>query len=623
MYRYKIDTSNGVFKTSLIATLLSLLQPMMATAMEEVTVVSSRDSQGILHSISATDRIEIGEVIPHSRNLADLISGTSGVELNGQGGALQAYSVRGVSRWRVQTRLGPALLNTDRRAGNSASFLDPWLMNNITIVKGPLATLYGSGSIGGLVSITPKKFSSNVLHASLFSNGYDKKLGLGLGNDIFSFGAVYQRNQRNEDPDGAELNDKKQQVAVSLGWQTDPDSTLQLIFTNGNDLGKSNSDFPDTRVTEYPREQHRLITWQKDWDAWDVSLYLHDQNLETQITNGTQLSAQTSESFDYGGLVQRIWQPGILDIRAGLDINGRADVLGEETQYNSETNELIEQTNLDGKQLISALLTDLQWQQESWILRGGFRWSHVKQKDRGRSETDTNVVGFIGASYSRNNWKLYSQVGNGFRFPELTEKFFIGTTSRGSVLGNPLLDPEKTTSLEIGAQISVQLFDVEVAIYNMRLTDYIERTTVTQTLRTYNNTSRVDLKGAEISIYGNHQKFSWQVIGHYIEGSSQDYYVADVPAPSVAIQMEYEIAGGSISAHYKHRFDWDNVNPSELPVSRAHLLSFRYRRPLSSRVDFALWCDNALNESYRLTTDELSALAPGRGFGISFTVQVE
>ena len=53
-----------------------------------------------------------------------------------------------------------------------------------------------------------------------------------------------------------------------------------------------------------------------------------------------------------------------------------------------------------------------------------------------------------------------------------------------------------------------------------------------------------------------------------------------------------------------------------------HQLSIRYRRPLNSQMDLAFWIDNALNETYRLTTDDLSGSAPGIGLGVSLTARL-
>jgi len=586
--------------------------------MEEIRVISSRDHRGVVHSVTADDRVVVDEITPHARTVAELISGISGVDLNGQGGALQTYSVRGTSRWRVQTRLGPALITTDRRAGNSASFLDPWLMNNVTIVKGPLSTLYGSGSIGGLVSIRPKEFSEPVLHSSLYSNGTDRKIGIGFGDDFISLGAVSQANQRSRDPHGDELNDKRRQAGLSIGLRNaERNSNLQLILTSGSDLGKSNLDFPDKRITEYPDEHHALLTWEKAWNNSDLSLYLHDQSLETEIQEPGQLISAMAESTEFGGLFQHFWQFNAFDLRAGFDLNGRADVKADESRINLDTGQTAYQDSLDGRQLVSALLTDLQWQKEYVILRGGLRWSDINQKNQGSTESDSNVVAFVGGSLQFHRWEFYTQAGNGFRFPELTEKFFLGTTSRGTVVGNTALDPEKSNSIEFGFEFDDEITSFRFAAYSTRLRDYIERIRIDEQRLTFNNNSSVKIRGFEMQFKRRFQNWHWDLNAHYIEGKNSREYIADIPAPAITIAMRYKLAEGSLSSRYRYRFSWDNVSPNETPVKQSHLLSVRYDRSLSSQTDISFWIDNALDESYRLTTDDQSALAPGIGIGIS------
>ena len=59
--------------------------------------------------------------------VTEMVSETSSVSENGQGGLFQTYSVRGVSRQRVMTLISGMRLVSERRAGVSASFLDPRL----------------------------------------------------------------------------------------------------------------------------------------------------------------------------------------------------------------------------------------------------------------------------------------------------------------------------------------------------------------------------------------------------------------------------------------------------------------------------------------------------------------
>lgn len=82
------------------------------------------------------------------------------VSENGQAGLFQTYSVRGISRQRVQTRLSGMRIVSERRAGVSASFFDPTLVGGLEVLRGPASTQHGSGAVGGAIELQPRTFDS-------------------------------------------------------------------------------------------------------------------------------------------------------------------------------------------------------------------------------------------------------------------------------------------------------------------------------------------------------------------------------------------------------------------------------------------------------------------------------
>ena len=76
-------------------------------------------------------------------SIADLVAEAPGVSQNGQGGLFQTYSVRGVSRQRILTLVEGMRIVGERRAGVSASFLDPLLLGSVEVVRGPSSTYWG------------------------------------------------------------------------------------------------------------------------------------------------------------------------------------------------------------------------------------------------------------------------------------------------------------------------------------------------------------------------------------------------------------------------------------------------------------------------------------------------
>ena len=98
------------------------------------------------HSLQ-TDSIDVQSQSMAPRTIADLLQNTAGVTFNGQGGLFQSYSIRGFSKARIRSEIEGVPIYTDRRAGNSLSFLAPEFIDTINVEKGPSSALYGSDAV--------------------------------------------------------------------------------------------------------------------------------------------------------------------------------------------------------------------------------------------------------------------------------------------------------------------------------------------------------------------------------------------------------------------------------------------------------------------------------------------
>ncbi len=101
----------------------ALLAPSIyANDIENVTVTSSRPYYyDTLEKIFPQQTYPVDETAL-SGHVNDSLLRSPIISLNGQGGLLQNVSVRGFSRWRVQTLLDGVPIISDRRAGSSYGF---------------------------------------------------------------------------------------------------------------------------------------------------------------------------------------------------------------------------------------------------------------------------------------------------------------------------------------------------------------------------------------------------------------------------------------------------------------------------------------------------------------------
>lgn len=121
--------------------------------METVTVriqrvAQDRDDVAAPVSVISRDDIETFQ----ARTLADLLDTVPGVTSEG-GGRPEAMqpNIRGLGGARVVTRIDGARQNFDI-SHRGRAFIDPQLIGQVEILRGPGSTLYGSGAVGGVIN---------------------------------------------------------------------------------------------------------------------------------------------------------------------------------------------------------------------------------------------------------------------------------------------------------------------------------------------------------------------------------------------------------------------------------------------------------------------------------------
>jgi len=596
-----------------------------AADMDELIVVASREETGKFALIKPVESADLESLQSFGITTADIISSLPGVTLNGQGGTLQAYSVRGFSRARIQTRLSGVPLSTERRAGNSASFLDPFLIGSVRVIKGPSSTLYGSGAIGGIVSLKEKQFDAPEIIVSTYSEGQQSMLGAGWGTHELSLGLAVRSQQRSRNATDEDLNDNFERGSAVLAWSRELRPELQfnlvLLGANGDDMGKSSADYPHKRITDYPEEEHWLSSWSLSGkDKWTFGFYTHDQQLDTRVESpGTKLNTTSSSSIDYGA--NWIYQWDILDgtLRAGVDWDRRRNVRTSEVAADGQGSRIFEFDNLRGDQDLRAGYLDAHWDLNRFRAHTGVRWTSIKQQGTAGWESDNHWTGVAALHYSVSGaLGLFAEISSGFRFPELTERFFNGTTGRGTIIGEPALNAESALSREAGAEWNSGNLHMYASIYSVDVDDYIERYEITDDILSYRNFLDGHIDGMEISASYGHERWLVNVNGHWVQGEDEaDDYLADTSPSRVALVLIYTARWGDIRLNYRHRFSSGRVHSNELPVERFNRLSVSLSIPLPNNFGLKLWGDNLLDDDYRLTADDLSPRSTRRGIGIS------
>lgn len=101
----------------------------------------------------------------HANSVNEILRYAPGVstEVRGSTSYMSEYKIRGFT---VDNEFYNGLQLPYNVNGNTKARIDPLLIENVDILKGPSSVLYGNGSPGGLVNIQGKKAANRAAHGS-------------------------------------------------------------------------------------------------------------------------------------------------------------------------------------------------------------------------------------------------------------------------------------------------------------------------------------------------------------------------------------------------------------------------------------------------------------------------
>jgi iron complex outermembrane receptor protein len=592
-----------------------------APGLEERVEVTAELRESPSAPIGASSTLLEPEEIPGTpSNVTDLVVATPGVSQNGQGGLFQVFSVRGVSRQRVMNLVSGMRINSDRRAGASISFVDPLLMNTVEVQRGPSTTFHGSGALGGVVQVLPQDYDGTSLHLGYDTRGNENYQVVGHGTDTWSFGFARRDAGDTEAPDGTKLNSHFTQYSSTLArrW-TAGKRRYEVLFipTRAEDVGKSNSDFP-TRTTDYPLERHHLLKFAIDAESgWKFHGWVHDYDLETEVTEGASVAHVENESLDYGlRWEKRDDATDTIGLRWGFQGVGRYGVNASETGSPSTLDDARE---FEAGAFAAASVTRARFEYE-----GGLRLSRQHQKNANSpGETLSALNAFAGAVRRiGRRVELRGSVSSGLRFPSLSERFFTGTTGAGGVIGNPNLEEERSLNAEGSARWVGRRVLVQASLFHNEIEDYIERVDLNPDLdpdlKTFINLVSGTLQGAEMeTMLQPAPGWNLTVGGHVVRGRGDSGLpLADVPPWRYHVGLHHRREAWLFDLRVTHRGPKTDPGPGEVRRDSANELSAAVGRGLSRRWDLVLTGTNLLDEEYFAAADRRAPLVAQRSVGL-------
>ena len=660
---FVIDANGNYAKPVLIETLApgqELLVTITSLVSESVTVTGSAPSIESTPGSGTTSLSGRDVAVRQPANLMQAIENVAGVNQVSEGQAA-VPAIRGLARGRTLILIDGARVSSERRAGPSATYLDPSLIEGVDVARGPGSVAYGSDAFGGVISIRTRR----VVPASPLAFQFSGTVGTGiperrgaieLSKGLAQGGVIFAAHVRDADdwssPEDEVFNSgykdggflfrvqhKTGKGELSAGWQSD----------FGRDIERPRNNSRTVRFF-YPEENsHRLTAGYEAEAVAGLSrvgltgfLGTHDQTTDQDrfatATTGriVERADVSAKDFHVRGFGEKLF--GRSRFEAGVDVNGRygLNAIDDLITYNlagdivsTRPNVSVDTARRTDVGLYASIETAVV---PVLVVSGGVRGDRVTTKNSGGHFGDLSTSNGAGSGYasatlgSFKGVSITGQIARGFRDPVLSDRYYRGPTGRGFITGNPDLDPETSVQMDVGVRYVAQAFRLAAFYYHYEIDDLIERFESTdEDFFFFRNRGRARVRGFEVEAQASFPgAFTLDIAAQVAEGRAvdDDAYLDDISPinlTAVARKQFGTRAFGQLRASYFS--DDENFGPTERPVPGYTLVDAAAGYRLSAPLELRIQARNLLNESYFASQDVRTVLAPGRSAALTATVK--
>lgn len=618
----KLISRRGLFVACLLSFFAAVASASESSA-ERISVVGKKPEYlNSLDGILPVTLIENQRAIK-TNALADMFTEAPEVNFNGQGGLLQTISIRGLSRWRVQTLVEGIPIHTERRAGNAAEFIAPTLVGNAYVLSGAASTQLGSGALGGGIDLQLAATADTTLNSTYgLSQDYRSIQLLGGSESEDSnlyWGTSFRHANDGEDSLNQPLLNGFEQ---SVGWirrVSDSSAIKDALFlvSKSNNVGKANADDPDERRTDYPDNDHWLAKLNFDW--MNARIYAHSARLDTQIVR-PRLRANTlqNKALGWGVSVGDDIALGNWQFNWQLGLDARNNVEAREQEQTAMDEPVFDRINLMGRQQAWFMKVDSTQYWNSWEFAGGVRLEHSRQHGGDslpQRFSETNLSGFLGGKKRwSERWISGVYISHGFRVPTLTERFFAGSTPRGTTQGDPELEPEQAINLQADIEYRGENTRLNFNVFHQSIDHYIERVALNPTSQQYTSLDGVQIDGVSYSAnWYLSSALNLRIQGQWLWGEDENGNpVNDVSPHQHDIKLGWESDSQALWLNVTYRQAHRDPGSSELATDRVIHFRAGYETALSPAMTASIIINNITNKDFPVSTDDLAANTQGR-----------
>lgn len=639
----------------------------------EEMVITARSDESPLASIPwVTDMIDAGEVLKAQPiSISNAVARLPGLGISSDSLWGSDLNIRGLTRDAVSLLIDGCIVNTSTDINARFGLVNPMEIEHVEVIKGPISSLYGSGSIGGMVNILTKKgrfVSSPEWHSHVTKVYTSNPKGIGMyanasynRQDYWIYASASRRdhesyrNGNGDEVQNSQFDDHHGKFAIGYIWNPANLTEFQIQSLKAHDVGipgTGNAPLPTIADVTYP---------ETTWNLFSVS--------HTIFPDGETFVESNIKAF-----YQKI------------ERGARIDNLPEKnpkTQINPSADH--ETRGLSWKNVSSFHPHTFFWGLDVWNWHMKSVRSHVFKDgqmtyDKPTPEADQFLGGgFLGASIYLNrifllglgarmdyirltnkaalplwdygmhenlNWNSHISLrwhfipngymeltgSSGYRSPNILERFKYLNLAGGVVKkGNPDLDPERAVFLEYVLRYTTSNLRFSTSVYANAITDLIIDQKIGDGLYQSENVNRAEIYGIETRLWWPfYRHWSLDTSLSYIEGKdkTENEYLQSIPPLNGMIGIQYDNSNGlwgAVETIWADR--QDKIPPGERPTGSWATSNVRlgYRFSIHQcRNEIIFGIDNITRRDYHnylATSRGIELKAPGQNVMIVWRIR--
>lgn len=630
----KKDTSSKKERLPEVVVTASRVEMPTSEVSASVTVIKSED----LKALGA---------MPVSEALRKKVEGVDAPRIAGFVNPDQWISLRGMS-WsqsRTAILLDGVPLNNPNSGVVKSDSISATSLDRVEVVRGPFSSLYGSNAMGGVINLITRKptkpfgveFSSAAGEWETFSESLSletKRGRLGFLTDVsyLTSGGYNTAPKHLRTPFDKDRDTERQRYMGKLFFDVTENSSVSLGLRYSHwDYGLGRKFFFMSGENLSP-----TLNFERKGERIGILATLYAVNEKEKITLDTS-------PFTFKNIVTNIdneWYGGNLTLSASLTSWNRI-VGGVETKLGrvksvDDFKRRARRRQGDGSQdLYGVYLEDqLRLAEGRLVFSLGGRHEWVTNYDGLSLDTDISASPLkpkskIWSNFSprggvvfqaTDNTLLRASIGQGFRAPTLFELYKTVRTSRTSISeANPQLDPETSTTYEIGAEHwFLPSLMGKVSLYYTEMDDFIFSVTTgkvgSDTISQRQNAGKVVIKGAEPvlkydinnnwALFGsftyNESKFQDVPSNRALEGNFLPY----TPWQKWNLGASYKnpaVIDADVTGHFISRQYGNDLNTQ--PVPNHFVADLNLSRQVNKHAGLFLKVENLLDKHYQSIDD--------------------